>query len=149
MRRLLAMVVVLCLSAAIADEKKPAPPPKKDEAPQLSELARQLLRRRMERHGRDLNQLASAVVLLKRDVVAANAQAIVSEPRIVRPLPDARDELNSALPERFFVLQDELRERAKALADTTRAADDKALAESYGRMITTCVACHALFLPRE
>lgn len=152
MRPLILAVVVLSLSPALADEKSPRkerkPPVEKVEKapPILNELARQLLRRRMERHGRDLNQLTNGVVLLRRDVVLAIAQTISSEPRITRPLPDTRDELNSALPERFFVLQDELRERAKALAEAAKNRDDGAVAEAYGRTIQTCVTCHVSFL---
>lgn len=155
MRPLMLAVVVLSLSPALADEKSPRKEPKapvekvekSEKAPPiLNELARQLLRRRMERHGRDLNQLTNGVVLLRRDVVLAIAQTISSEPRITRPLPDTRDELNSALPERFFVLQDELRERAKALAEAAKNRDDAAVAEAYGRTIQTCVSCHVSFL---
>ncbi|MER2565640.1 MAG: cytochrome c [Myxococcaceae bacterium] len=151
MRPLLLTVVVLSLSPAFADEKVPKKEPKpvaakSEKQPALSELARQLLRRRMERHGRDLNQLATGVVLLRREVVLAIAQTISTEPRITRPLPDTRDELNGALPERFFVLQDEVRERAKALAEAARSRDDAAVAEAYSRTIQTCVACHVSFL---
>lgn len=152
MRPLLLTVVVLSLSPAFADEKVPKKEPKpvtvekSDKQPVLNELARQLLRRRMERHGRDLNQLATGVVLLRREVVVAIAQTISTEPRITRPLPDTRDELNGALPERFFVLQDEVRERAKALAEAAKNRDDAAVAEAYARTIQTCVACHVSFL---
>lgn len=151
MRPLLLTVVVLSLSPAFADEKLPKKEPKpvaakSEKQPVLNELARQLLRRRMERHGRDLNQLATGVVLLRREVVLAIAQTISTEPRITRPLPDTRDELNGALPERFFVLQDEVRERAKALAEAAKSRDDAAVAEAYGRTIQTCVACHVSFL---
>lgn len=151
MRPLLLTVVVLSLSPAFADEKVPKKEPKpvaakSEKQPVLNELARQLLRRRMERHGRDLNQLATGVVLLRREVVLAIAQTISTEPRITRPLPDTRDELNGALPERFFVLQDEVRERAKALAEAAKSRDDAAVAEAYGRTIQTCVACHVSFL---
>lgn len=153
MRPLLLTVVVLSLSPALADEKSPKKEPKTEKIdkvekapPVLNELARQLLRRRMERHGRDLNQLSSGVVLLRREVVLAVAQTISSEPRITRPLPDSRDELNGALPERFFVLQDEVRERAKALTEAAKNRDDAAVAEAYGRTIQTCVACHVSFL---
>lgn len=155
MRPILLAVVLLSLSPAFADEKTPKKDPKpvaeknekREKPPVLSELARQLLRRRMERHGRDLHQLATGVVLLRREVVIALAQTISTEPRITRPLPDTRDELNSALPERFFVLQDEVRERAKALAEAAKSRDDAAVADAYGRTIQTCVACHVSFLP--
>lgn len=149
-----ALVALLTLLAVPvgADDKKPVKPaPKKDESglakpDYLSDLARQILRRRMERHGRDVHQLTTAVLLLRRDTAHTLAQAIVAEPRIVRPLPDARDELNSALPERFFVLQDELRDRAKSLAEAAKKGTDKELAETFSRLMQTCVSCHSAFL---
>jgi hypothetical protein len=118
------------------------------EGPPLSELARQLLRRRMERHGKDMTQLMTGVVLLKREVVRTLAAGISSEPRIVRPLPDAKDELNASLPERFFVLQDELRERAKNVAERAQKGSDKELGESFALLTQTCVACHSAFLKK-
>jgi len=47
-------------------------------------------------------------------VVKAAAQRISSEPRLVRRIAGGEDDLNSLLPERFFVLQDESRTREQA-----------------------------------
>lgn len=158
MRPLVPALLVLLAVPAAADDKKPSTkPPVVAKAPArddqslgrpeyLSDLARQILRRRMERHGRDMIHLMTGVVLLRREVVQTIAQELSREPRITRPLPDARDELNSALPEKFFVLQDELRERAKALEEAAKARNDKELGESFGRLTQTCVACHSAFL---
>jgi hypothetical protein len=149
--------MLLALSA-FADETKPKTQPKPTpprELPRadslgrpdyLSDLARQILRRRMERHGREMIHLMTGVVLLRREVVQSIAQEISKEPRITRPLPDSRDELNSALPEKFFVLQDELRERAKGLEEVAKGRNDKELAESFARLTQTCVSCHSAFL---
>ncbi len=121
--------------------------PKELGAPEyLSELARAMLRRRMERHGRDLSLLVHAVVLLQREVVTELASDIVAEPRLVRPIADGMDDLNAALPERFFVLQDELRDRARQLGDAAKRRDDTRLAEAFGRLTVTCVACHSAYL---
>ncbi|MBE2248727.1 MAG: cytochrome c [Myxococcus sp.] len=158
MRLLVTGMLVLLSFPALADEKPRAPgraapaakEPARDDAlgrpDYLSDLARQILRRRMERHGRDMLHLMSGVVLLRRDVVRTLAQELAKEPRITRPLPDSRDELNAALPERFFVLQDELRERAKGLDEAAKNGNDAALAESFGRLTQTCVSCHSAFL---
>lgn len=159
MRPLVPALLVLLAFPAAAD-KKPRPstkapvvakePARDDQSlgrPEyLSDLARQILRRRMERHGRDMIHLMTGVVLLRREIVQTIAQELSKEPRITRPLPDARDELNSALPEKFFVLQDELRERAKALEDAAKGRSDKELGESFARLTQTCVACHSAFL---
>lgn len=160
MRPLLPALLVMLAFPAAADDKKPKPSPKPPVAAKeparddqslgrpeyLSDLARQILRRRMERHGRDMIHLMTGVVLLRREVVQTIAQELSREPRITRPLPDARDELNSALPEKFFVLQDELRDRAKALEAAAKGSSDKELGESFARLTQTCVACHSAFL---
>lgn len=100
----------------------------------------------MQRHGEEMVRLVLAVTLLKRETAQALATDIANEPRLSRPLPGDEDDLNAALPERFFVLQDELRSRAKALATSTRGTDDVATANSLGQMMQTCVACHSAFL---
>lgn len=112
----------------------------------LSPLARQMLRRRMERHGRDTATLFLAVVTLQRVVVAELAKDLAAEPRIVRPLPDSMDDLNAALPERFFVLQDELRDRARDLEKAALVGTDDELSARMASLTQTCVACHSAYL---
>jgi hypothetical protein len=154
-----ALVAAMIAVPGAALGQQPKPPVKPSaaagseaskKAPELSELARQLLRRRMERHGKELSQLLMAVVLLRREVVEPLARDVAAEPRIVRPLPGDQDELNAALPERFFVLQDELRARAKELAEASKTKKDKELAEALARLTQVCVSCHSAFLePRR
>ena len=115
----------------------------------LPPLARALLRKRMEGHGRDHARLAKAVLLLKRETGKSIADELAAEPRLVRPLPGSRDELNASLPERFFVFQDALRLRAKELSTTATQGDEARLATAYGQLVQACVSCHAAFLERE
>ena len=115
----------------------------------LPKIARELLRKRMERHGRDQSRLVLAVTLLQRDVVKSIAGDIAAEPRIVRPLSEGRDDLNAALPERFFVFQDALRLRAKELVAAASTKDDVGLAKSFGQMVEICVSCHSVYLNPE
>jgi hypothetical protein len=115
----------------------------------IPETARALLRKKMERHGQDARELMFGVMLLQYDVVKAAAQRISSEPRLVRPIAGGEDDLNALLPERFFVLQDESRSRAQAVATAAEKKDDKALAASYGRLVETCVSCHSAYLNRQ
>lgn len=150
------MAVLVAAGAAVGAPPKATPKvtPKtsprtveKAEAPgDLSPLARQLLRKRMARHGRDVLRLVEAVVMLEYDVAHSLADAIATEPRIVRPQPGASDELNSALPEAFFMRQDELRERARALAQAARVKDEAGSSARLGELMQTCVACHVTFL---
>jgi hypothetical protein len=115
----------------------------------IPETARALLRKKMERHGQDARDLMFAVTLLQYDAAKASAQRISSEPRLVRPIAGGEDDLNALLPERFFVLQDEARSRAQAVATAAEKKDDKALADSYGRLVETCVSCHSSYLNRQ
>jgi hypothetical protein len=136
--------------AAPAQKAKPSGPkaahPSLAKPDYLPAQARDLLRQKMERHGQDARDLMFGVTLLQYDVARAAAQRISSEPRLVRPLPGGEGELNSLLPERFFVLQDEARLRARAVSEAAEKRDDKALAEGYGRLVETCVACHSAYL---
>jgi hypothetical protein len=149
------------LQAAAAEPPKPkSSAPSKAKAPEakppglrtpdyIPETARGLLRKKMERHGQDARDLMFSVTLLQHEVAKAVAQRIASEPRLARPIVGGEDDLNALLPERFFVLQDESRTRAQAVAAAAEKKDDKALAESYGRLVETCVACHSSYLNRQ
>ncbi|MFY0522787.1 hypothetical protein ACN28I_06175 [Archangium gephyra] len=115
----------------------------------LPESARALLRKKMDRHGQDARDLMFGVTLLRYDLARAAAQRIASEPRIERPEAGGENEPAAFLPERFFVLQGEVRRRAEALAAAAGKKDDAALAESYGLLMQTCVSCHSAYLKRE
>lgn len=112
----------------------------------LPPLARQMLRTKMARHGDDMLQLVTAVTLLQRDRAKALANDIANEPRLVKPIAGGENDLNAALPLQLFTLQDELRMRAKAVADAANKPDDVALAKALGKVMETCVACHSAFL---
>ena len=152
-----ALLVTMLLSLLPAHAAAPVPKEKTElardivlpEPDYLPPLARRLLRKRMERHGRDQSRLVLAVTLLQRDVVKSIAGDIAAEPRIVRPLAEGRDDLNAALPERFFVLEDALRLRAKELVAAVANKDDVGLAKSFGQMVEICVSCHSVYLDPE
>ncbi len=112
----------------------------------LGTLARQLLKHRMARHGGDTLQLVQAVLFLDRDTTQRLAAELAAEPRLTRPIAGGEDDLNASLPERFFVLQDELRSRALSLAESAKKADDVALASRLGELMQTCVSCHSTYL---
>lgn len=141
--RLTMLACVLCLASAIADEPALAGPD------YLSPLARGLLHKRMQRHGRDQSRLVLAVTLLQRDVVKSIANDIAAEPRIVRPIAEGQDDLNAQLPERFFVLQDALQLRAKDLVTAAAKKDDASMAKSFGQFVEICVNCHSAYLHPE
>ncbi|MFT3710326.1 MAG: hypothetical protein QM817_22110 [Archangium sp.] len=112
----------------------------------LNPLARSLIKKRMERHGKDMLLLTQAVLLLDRDNAKRLATQVAEEPRLTRPIAGGEDDLNTSLPERFFVLQDELRVKAKAVAEAAGKTDDVALAARTGELMQTCVTCHSTYL---
>ncbi len=148
--RLLLLAALFCFTSANATAPKTAAPEPTLPTPEyLPPLARAVLHKRMQRHGRDQSRLVLAVTLLQRDVVKSIASDLAAEPRLVRPMAESRDELNSSLPERFFVLQDALRLRAKDLADAANRKDDVQLAKSFGQLVEICVSCHSSYLSRD
>lgn len=156
MRGLLLSVIVLSApgfgaepGAARSVTKKKAPPSVKKglEAPTyLNPLARQLLKTRMQRHGADTLALLQSVLLLDHPTTQRLATELAAEPRLTRPIAGGEDDLNAALPERFFVLQDELRARALELAEAARQPDNTRLSAQLGELTKTCVSCHATYL---
>ena len=90
----------------------------------LEPAAPALLHERMRRHVEDLAQLNRAVVALDFSTTQQLADQIASEPKLGRPLQQDATELNSQLPERFFLLQDDLQRSARDLANAAQARDD-------------------------
>lgn len=108
--------------------------------------ARMILLERMGNHRQDMTRLHAAVLFLEHDAAKVLAGQIAAEPRLAQPMRGASAELNSLVPPRFFELQDELRQRAQAVARAAAAGDDAQIAKAYGALTETCVRCHAAFL---
>jgi len=110
----------------------------------LPPAARQVLKSKMGRHDTQMRRLVSSVIVLDDDAVARVAGEIFDEPALARPV--AGDELNGMLPERFFVLQDDLRSRARALVIATQQHNRAALADEFAALTRSCVTCHDAYL---
>jgi hypothetical protein len=110
----------------------------------LSPVARQVLKAKMGRHDTQMRRLVSSVILRDDDAVARVAGEIFDEPALARPV--AGDELNGLLPERFFVLQDDLRTRARALVIATQQRNRTVVADEFAALTRSCVACHDVYL---
>lgn len=138
--------VILAIAVGVALFLRPKPLAR-EELPVPSYLpaaAREALRGKMGRHDLLMQALLSRVVLLDTDGVARTAGAIFDEPPLTRPGED--DALQGRLPKRFFVLQDELRERARRLVAASVSDDRAALAEEFAGLAKSCVACHQVYL---
>lgn len=113
----------------------------------LPALIRQELKTRMTEHGDDMESLMWSALMLDYDSVSAISRFLADAPRLSRPGPAAaRGTLNEALPPRFFDLQDELHQAATDLLVAAQKNDDAAIAKHVGRITTTCISCHALYL---
>src|ERR1700690_82201 len=121
-----------------------APPPELGAPEHIPPAARAVIRSRMQRHGEQLGALVSRVVLLDYEGVARTAGEIYDEPTLARPLTG--DELNGVLPERFFVLQDDLRTEARRLVTAAARRDSGQVAGELGVLTKSCIACHDLYL---
>jgi len=166
MKRLLAAALLISAGTWAGDPAQPAPDVKQAVTKQtakppakaglskyeltppsyLPELAREYLHRRMERHGRDMQELMFSVVLLTREVARDTATRIATEPRLAKPDQSEDDTLNRALPPRFFVLQDELRDRAQKLADVAKSGTDQQIGAAFSKLTETCISCHSVYL---
>lgn len=136
------LITLCCAGPALAGERHLATPP-------LSNAARAIVRERMASHSKQMTELVWSVVLLDYAESARIATAIATEPRLARPTTGDATELNSALPPRFFELQDQLRDQARELAAAARARDPSATAKRYGGLAETCVRCHDAYLSRR
>jgi hypothetical protein len=103
-----------------------------------------VIRTKMGRHDVQMKALFERVILLDDDGVARAAGEIFDEPSLARPITG--DELNGVLPERFFVLQDDLRRRARQLVVASGRHDRTAVANEFAELSKTCIGCHEVYL---
>jgi len=142
----LVAVVLIAVAAGLALFLRPRRIGR-DELPATTNLpapVRAAIRSKMLRHREQMQALVSRVVLMDGDGVARVAGEIFDEPALARPI--VGDELNGFLPERFFVLQDDMRARARRLVIATQPGTQQALADEFAGLAKTCIACHQLYL---
>ena len=130
------------LASAISTPSRPGPPEP------LSPAARTILKTRMASHARDMNDLVAAIMVLDYATIVQGADAIAADVNLSRPITGDATEMNSSLPEKFFVRQDELKASAKKLAAAARELDPYQVADAYGKLADGCVRCHADYRPR-
>ncbi|MHB8417617.1 MAG: cytochrome c [Myxococcales bacterium] len=149
---LAALAALLSVSAAGQPPEAPSqvtpqrPAPHLEAPGNLPLAARNALALRMANHANDLEWLLAAALTLNHALAEQAATEIASTPRFGRPLPGDLQSLNALLPKRFFELQDQLAQRARAVAKAARTHDDRALAAAMGRMTSTCIECHSVYL---
>jgi hypothetical protein len=122
-----------------------SPPDRLQPAEPLPGAAREILKQRMASHARDMGALVSDIMLLHYDDIGAGAGRIAADVSLSRPLSSDATELNSALPEKFFLYQDQLRLEARTLAEAAGRKQPYDVADSYGRLSQVCVRCHATY----
>jgi cytochrome c556 len=154
---ILVMMSVLAASACAGKQGRNEPPQQPQLARALSpparlappeylpETARALLRTRMASHARDMGDLMNAIMVLDYPGISGHATAVADDANFARPLSGDATELNSALPEKFFQHQDQLKAQARTLATAADHMSPFEVADAYGRLSETCVRCHAAY----
>jgi len=105
-----------------------------------------MLSARMDRHGEEMMLLLVSVMTLHHADTELLAEQVAAEPRLGRPSPGEKGTISALLPPRFFGLQEQLVERAHAVAAAARAQDNTRIVRAYGQLAETCVSCHAVYL---
>jgi hypothetical protein len=103
-----------------------------------------ILRAKMGHHEAQMTTLLHRVLLLDDDGIGRAAGEIFDEPELARPV--LGDELNALLPERFFILQGDVREHARQMAAASARHDRAAVANEFAALSRACVACHEVYL---
>jgi hypothetical protein len=134
----------LAMALLLRPTRSISPLPELGAPEHIPPAARAVIRSRMQRHGEHLGALVSRVVLLDYEGAARAPGELYDEPTLARP--PTGDDLNGVLPERFFVLQDDLRGEARRLVTAAARRDSSQLAEEVGALTKSCISCHDLYL---
>jgi cytochrome c556 len=103
----------------------------------------------MKTHGEQMQQLSVATVLLRYGEIQRLAGRVADQPALGRPEKAGAGDVNAEVPEQFFLMQDNLRRSAKALAAAAAKEDDAGIARGFGDVSTSCISCHAQFLRKQ
>jgi hypothetical protein len=147
---LLAVFIVACASHPRPPQQRQlaqavAAPSRLEPRESMPLAARAVLKSRMVDHARDMRELMSAIMILDYPAIHGEALAIADNSNLSRPLTADATELNSQLPESFFLYQDQVRRDARTLAAAADRLNPFDTATSYGRLSESCVRCHAVY----
>jgi hypothetical protein len=112
----------------------------------LPSEAREMLSARMDRHGEEMMFLFMSVMTLNHADSELLAEQVAAEPQLGRPSPGEKGTISALLPARFFTLQEQLVQRAHAVAAAARSNDNGRIVRAYGQLAETCVSCHSVYL---
>jgi len=112
----------------------------------LPSEAKEMLSARMDRHGEEMMLLLQCVMTLQHGETELLAEQVAAEPQLGRPSPGEKGTLSALLTVRFFTLQEQLVERAHAVAAAARDNDNGRIVRAYGQLAETCVSCHTVYL---
>ena len=115
---------------------------------QVPSPARIKLSARMTRHGKVMEELVRAVVLLDRPRVEALARRIANDESLSVSSSSIEERRQRTLPPEVVVEQTRLGDVARRLSAAAAAdsGDDDDLATRFAALTRTCVSCHSVFL---
>lgn len=105
----------------------------------LSVEVRRGLSQRMQGHGQDMTQLLWSVVLLEHRDTRNLARGIRQMDRVPADAPN--------VPRDFLEMQDNLLQAAAVLAHAPDRGNADEVAQAFGALMRSCVACHSRYLP--
>jgi len=105
--------------------------------------ARAQLKAQMQKHGSQMIELLQHVLVLDHDGAAHIAGDVYDQPTIQK---GDKQGIGAYLPPRFFELQEQLRQQARALVLATAQKESVGAAQRFGALTTTCVQCHEAYM---
>jgi len=115
----------------------------------LPAKAREKIRESMKAHGDDMTVLMWSIIFLDVDGSAEFARVIKDQPWLERPADPTSVPEDERVPEAIYKYQEEIKSRADtlaAMADGSNKLNAAGLADAFGAVARTCVACHAAYL---
>lgn len=115
----------------------------------LPAQAREKIRKTMRAHGDDMTVLMWSIIFLDTEGAGEFARVIKDQPWLERPADPNTIPNDERVPEAIYLLQEQLIDRANNLAALAQGMDKQQsakLADAFGQVAQTCVACHAAYL---
>lgn len=136
-------------STTAANSAKPARSKEMATSTYLPAKAREKIREAMKAHGDDMTVLMWSIIFLDVDGSAEFARVIKDQPWLERPADPMAVPEDERVPEAIYAYQDEIKQRAEVLAEMAESSSKmnaSGLADAFGAVARTCVACHAAYL---
>lgn len=135
-----------CSDRSVRAQPKETLPPRLEREKPSPELTRKLLHDQMKEHKTSMTSLLTAALVLDHTRTESLANALAATPAVPRQADSTLGPIDQLVREKFASYQEQMRDRAAALAAAARDHDSSSVAKAYGRLTEVCVGCHATYL---